>query len=529
MTWKTKWQLALALLLVVGLGTGISISRTRSRLAHYKAGLRAHGGIATLQELKPPPIAPEANAAPVLESLLGQLPASSPAQNDFASAMRLVAPARARVAWRQAEPLDALTQTAHPTNLTWQAAAADLQAEQPLLAAIRQALTLPHLSLELDYSQGFALLLPHLATHKALALRLARAVTVELHQGDLNAALADLRAMLSLARLQAEEPVVISQLVALAIVHIAFGSSWEALLAPGWQDSQLAQLQADWQKLAFIPPMQRGLGMERTMIVDFFAKARRSPREFDQMTRLFSGGGVSSPSGASPWMAGDFSGWLAQAGDWLQAAPEHTVQALRGALWRSYWSYQDELHYLEIMESFRQSLDQVAQGAAFVPVIEQTTNRFNQLFRAGADTVSGQVTRRMSYLVTSQVTPSLASILNRLARTEAARQMAIAAIGLSRYRLAHHSPPSELAALAPQFLPSVPLDPMDGQPLRYRPSTNATFLLYSVGEDGRDGGGDANPVEVNARQYAIFTGKDWVWPLVATPEEIAAARQKKHR
>jgi len=48
--------------------------------------------------------------------------------------------------------------------------------------------------------------------------------------------------------------------------------------------------------------------------------------------------------------------------------------------------------------------------------------------------------------------------------------------------------PAELAVLVPQYLNEVPIDPFDGQPIRYR-RTEAGYLLYSIMEDGQDNGG----------------------------------------
>jgi hypothetical protein len=49
------------------------------------------------------------------------------------------------------------------------------------------------------------------------------------------------------------------------------------------------------------------------------------------------------------------------------------------------------------------------------------------------------------------------------------------------------------------------------------------FLLYSVGEDGRDDGGDPTPQEAKKRYRQIWDGRDAVWPSAATPEEAKAA------
>jgi len=81
-----------------------------------------------------------------------------------------------------------------------------------------------------------------------------------------------------------------------------------------------------------------------------------------------------------------------------------------------------------------------------------------------------------------------------------------------------------LNQLAPEFLKSVSTDCMDGQPLRYRRNADGTFLLYSVGENGKDDGG--NPAlrpDVEPSHYNYWQNPDaldWVWPLPATEAEI---------
>jgi hypothetical protein len=93
-------------------------------------------------------------------------------------------------------------------------------------------------------------------------------------------------------------------------------------------------------------------------------------------------------------------------------------------------------------------------------------------------------------------------------------------IGLERFRLAHHAYPPTLAALVPEFLKEVPVDGMDGHDLRYRLNPDGTYLLYSVGEDGVDNGGDPTPQK--DKKMGFFNGIDLVWPRPATAEEVQA-------
>jgi hypothetical protein len=102
---------------------------------------------------------------------------------------------------------------------------------------------------------------------------------------------------------------------------------------------------------------------------------------------------------------------------------------------------------------------------------------------------------------------------------EAVRKVTLAAIALKRYQLRHGAFPSELQALVPEFSSEVPRDPVDGKPLRYRPNADGTFLLYSIGADGKDGGGDVTPGG-NYKTFYWLQSPDWVWPQAATPAEV---------
>jgi hypothetical protein len=61
--------------------------------------------------------------------------------------------------------------------------------------------------------------------------------------------------------------------------------------------------------------------------------------------------------------------------------------------------------------------------------------------------------------------------------------------------------------------------------LRYRTNNEGSFVLYSVGEDGKDDGGDPTPPEPilpNNRNTSWWKGRDAVWPMPASAEEVKA-------
>jgi len=123
----------------------------------------------------------------------------------------------------------------------------------------------------------------------------------------------------------------------------------------------------------------------------------------------------------------------------------------------------------------------------------------------------------------SQAIVSLSGVSRTVMRVEVAKQTVVTAIALKRYQLKHGNYPSDLKSLVPEFVPSVPLDPVDGQPLRYRLNSNGTFLLYSVGENGKDDGGDPSlekGAESPSFNWQNPHARDWVWPQPATEAEI---------
>jgi hypothetical protein len=71
---------------------------------------------------------------------------------------------------------------------------------------------------------------------------------------------------------------------------------------------------------------------------------------------------------------------------------------------------------------------------------------------------------------------------------DARLRLAIAALACERYRLAHDRWPASLVQLVPDYLPAVPLDPYDAQPLRLRRLSDGV-QLYSIGFDQKDDGG----------------------------------------
>jgi hypothetical protein len=121
--------------------------------------------------------------------------------------------------------------------------------------------------------------------------------------------------------------------------------------------------------------------------------------------------------------------------------------------------------------------------------------------------------------------------MGRAAEAEARRRIFVTAIALKRFRLQHGRNPSSLAELTPTLLPSVPLDFMDGKELRYQRFEDDRFVLYSVGLDGTDNGGQMKTREQLSKEselasnympFTPFQNTDIVWPKPANEDEALA-------
>ncbi len=117
----------------------------------------------------------------------------------------------------------------------------------------------------------------------------------------------------------------------------------------------------------------------------------------------------------------------------------------------------------------------------------------------------------------------MSAVFNKVMRIEAAKQMTVTAIALKRYQLKNGKYPASLDSLVPGLVAAVPVDPVNGEPLHYRLNSDGTFLLYSVGENGVDDGGNPS-LEKGTTSASLYWQSphalDWVWPQPATAEEI---------
>ena len=97
------------------------------------------------------------------------------------------------------------------------------------------------------------------------------------------------------------------------------------------------------------------------------------------------------------------------------------------------------------------------------------------------------LSRRLSHKLSSDFEQMIRNHFKR----RAIHRMAATALAIRRSELSHGRRPATLAELVPEYIPAVPTDPFTDPagPLVYRPKANPP-VLYSIGLDGRDDGGE---------------------------------------
>ena len=118
---------------------------------------------------------------------------------------------------------------------------------------------------------------------------------------------------------------------------------------------------------------------------------------------------------------------------------------------------------------------------------------------------------RYRHLGLRMLFPKLPELLMSGVNAEAARQLLLADLAIRRFKLGHNgTPPMTLRELSPDFLDVANgHDPFSGKDLQYCTKPDGSYLLYSVGKDGVDNGGDPS---VDQGQNFFWDSRDMVWP-----------------
>lgn len=363
-----------------------------------------------------------------------------------------------------------------------QAALAVLEAlkpYEPVLQELHAARQRPYARFNVRYNweNPWGILLPQLAIIKRTCQLLRLKSAAELAAGKSEEALQDVLLMLRLIEASKDEPVLISQLVRVAALELTFQPIWEGLAQRRWSDAQLQSLQAELQKVNFIADLHRVLEAERTWANLTIALVRDK-----RTSNLFASMMTSEDGKTEPWVK--------EADQAFQKCPRD-------------WFDAEQRNYNRLCEERALKGYDVAARRIYPRVADENAHLLEKSLRDKTTLLKEHLVFAKALLVAP------AKVHLKLAGTQGYADMAVVACALERHRLASGQFPETLAALVPRFLKTVPHDMVSGGALHYQRTDDGQFLLYSVGWNEADDGGELAFLP-SGRSPEKKEG-DWVW------------------
>ncbi|MCP5526867.1 MAG: hypothetical protein H7A47_08690 [Verrucomicrobiales bacterium] len=328
-------------------------------------------------------------------------------------------------------------------------------------------------------------------------------VGIELSAGDLPACQQTLVAAARLARGTVPSNVRTGYIGFLSVGHISLRVLWAALQYPGWTEAELARLQGEWAvydpvgRLPVVVLGERAVRLDQMQRADAFKAAmpanlipKRNP--FATYTGPIT---LLNPIDAVERVGAGLREWAFRAG----------MASLRTA-----WLDHNRALCARLMQTNVVAARRLVETRD-ARVIRPLTSALDERDAGLSDGQRAASLRHPRSLLCAGTRFSMTSTMEAAARLATVHQITLTAIALKRFHLAQGRWPESLEELVPDLLPAIPRDWMDGQPLRYRSSGAEEFLLYSVGEDGVDDGGDPGEPP-DSTMGEVLQGRDWVWP-----------------
>ncbi|HUR47692.1 MAG TPA: hypothetical protein VMZ27_17545 [Candidatus Saccharimonadales bacterium] len=344
----------------------------------------------------------------------------------------------------------------------------------------KAAATHPLSRFPVHYEETIGCLLPHLAKLKALQQYLKIHSTALLEAGRKEDAFADLQLMFQLADAVQDEPFMVSHMVRMATLTMSLQVLKEGLVRHAWTAEQLGWIQTRCARINLVREGELAVKGERAMGVECIDQVRRGALPI----QAFYGEDENSPRDAFVRLA---IHKLAPTG----------------------WYAQNKLSLCRFHDRYLQACITSSTPQVHAAAAEQIENDIQHLSR----TPFNMIARLLS--------PAMTTYWVRTARWQTAVHHAEIACALEVYRLAEGRFPENLQALAPRFAGKLPSDVISAEPYRYSRVDDANYVLYSVGWNEADEGGQVGSLSSGT---GVDEKKgDWVWSLA--PTEVVRLRK----
>jgi len=311
-------------------------------------------------------------------------------------------------------------------------------------------------------------LLPHLGAMRQQGRLLVADARLAIQEGDAQRVASNLEAVAHLARLASQDDFLISDLVAIALLHQSTAELSRVLADhPGLLDQD--------QLLALAHTISASAQPVNT--IDFRGETAMFE---DTLQRAFTddgqGDGRLTPEGLQGYMM--IGGAFDAFNNGQNPPTTNPAAMLAGPLTMEFVASRKELSemHARFTAIARATLQAGPEAISELKAAEEQLEHMSRLEEA-------------RYLPVAVMLPGYERAVRSVFQSRLRTDIALTAIALETYRLDHDTYPPTLADLTPSYLPAVPPDPFDpGQPLKYT-LTDTGPILYVVGADGDDDGG----------------------------------------
>jgi len=439
--------------------------RGRYLWERHLRGLAARGDSLDIRKYIPPPIPDDQNmaAAPIFAEFFST---NRPIKARLFNLQIPYAWSNYTAGWRAGSRPDLNLWRAALSN---EGLLAALAVYEPIMKEVEAAAQRPQARFPLHYEEGAVMADFHATSLLKLAKLYRLKALAELEAGATEAAFADITLIIRLSQALSREPVLLSLQCRGSMLQVAMLPFWEGAIEHRWNPEQLLQLQQDFTKAALFKQMDLVLRGKRCEILWW---------ESDLLSNL------------SSWL-GDIHLTYVKRNRLAFLVPKGWIYINCLNLDRSYLKY-------------------------ILPCLDSRGQRFHpdRLGGFAVDSNPRCITDVPYHYLEAILLSGMALDLARIAYAQTAVQQAMTACALERYRLARGRFPEKLDELVPQYLAAVPKDVIDGQPLRYRREGAKGFVLYSIGWNMKDDGGEVAWMKTffaNETPRLDDKAGDWVW------------------
>jgi hypothetical protein len=339
---------------------------------------------------------------------------------------------------------------------------------QPQFDLIRDALKRPYARMEGDYSHPMAISIPNYIVFRDVARKLAQRSDcyLILHQPD--KAVDELAFIHDLRHMLEDSPSGKPMTLLAAMINVSVAGLYVDAIGDGfrlhaWREEDLADLEKQLSEMNVMIPVAGAFQSEPAATTHVFETVPIS-----QILASVNSEKVSE-------------------GNLLRIAPQG-------------WVFQNMAQQSPFFYDRAKGLDAVRESVS-PAAFRQTMERVDEF-----------LSHKTPFNVLARIAiPNFLKAIQNTARTQNSLNEARVACALERYKLAHGQYPDSLDALVPQFIEKIPSDVINAGELKYR-RNNDGFVLYSVGWDEKDDGGDTMVMKDGRTDPA---SPDWVWEYSA--------------